>query len=416
MNELPLNSRFVIAEPELCYMDGNSLGRLPKASVERLLQVIHEGWGKDLIRGWNKDWINLPQRIGAKIAQLIGCDTDEVIVADSTSINLFKLATAGLRVAQGNQDQIISDATNFPSDLYILNSAAEAAGSHFKVDVVGESASITFPTQAILSAINDRTALVSHSHVAFRSAALADMRKITKSAHAVGALTLWDLSHSVGCLPINLHADQVDMAVGCTYKYLCGGPGAPAFLFVRRDLQAKLRNPIQGWFSHDQPFDFGTAYTPAQDVSRFLCGTPPILSLAAIEAGVDAVLEVGTDRLRERSIQLTSLLIRLFDEQLAKLGYELRSPREPHMRGSHVALGHAHARQITENLIRRHQVIPDFRTPDNIRLGIAPLYTTDREIHKTVAALRISVESGEYKTLAASREFKNCTAGRIDVT
>ncbi len=390
-----MKSRFIIDDRDLCYLDGNSLGRLPRAAAERVSKLVHEGWGRDLIRGWNADWIHLPQRIGGKLATILGCQPEEVILADSTSVNLFKLATSALN-ASSNRNNIVTDATNFPSDLHILESAARAAYANFEIRVVGQSSDILFPEKSVLDAIDEGTALVCLTHAAFRSAALADMKKITAASHENGALVLWDLSHSVGAVPIDLHGCNADLAVGCTYKYLCGGPGAPAFLYVRHDLQRSLDNPIHGWFSHRKPFDFGMHYQPAESIEKFLSGTPPVISLAAIEAGVDLVLEAGMDSLRERSIELTSLLVDLYDRQLAELGYQLRSPREASQRGSHISLGHPQAHKITANLIDRHRVIPDFRTPDNIRLGIAPLYTTEDEIRHAVDALDQSVRSEEY--------------------
>lgn len=394
---------FYIHDPDLCYLDGNSLGRLPKAAEQRVQQVVREGWGTDLIGGWNKDWIHLPRRVGDKIAEVIGASAGEVIVADSTSINLFKLATAALKL-QSERYKVLTDATNFPSDLYVLEAACGAAGYAQAVEAVGNPESIETPEDALLGEIDEQTALVCLSQVAFKSGAVWDLERITQAAHEAGAMVLWDLSHSVGAVPIDLKSCQADLAVGCTYKYLCGGPGAPAFLYVREDLQALLSNPIQGWFSHERPFVFSPEYEQADSIDGFAVGTPPILSMAAIEAGVDLVRAAGMESLREQSIALSSELLTLYDEKLSVLGYTLSSPRDAARRGSHVSIAHPEARRITANLIERHQVIPDFRAPDNIRLGIAPLYNDLSDIRRCVQALELSVRNREYETIEISSD------------
>ncbi len=391
-------SEFVIDDPELCYLDGNSLGRLPKKTVARIQQLVLDAWGKQLIGGWNADWIDLPQRVAAKIAPVVGCGADEIILADSTSVNLFKLATAALGIQQGRK-HIVTDATNFPSDLYVLESAILASGGGHELIVVGSPDQVEVHSESIIDQIDASTALVSLSHVTFKSGQLHDLHTITQAAHRVGAVVLWDLSHSAGAVPIELSEAGVDFAVGCTYKYLCGGPGAPAFLYCRRDLQPLVENPIAGWFSHSRPFDFESDYAPSSGMDRFLTGTPPILSLAAVEAGVDLVAEVGIGAIRRRSIELSELLVSQFDEKLVPLGFELRSPRAPERRGSHVSLGHAEARRITQNLIQRHRVVPDFRTPDNLRLGIAPLYNSEADILKCIDALVCTVEGREFEAV-----------------
>ncbi|MEM7473945.1 MAG: kynureninase [Planctomycetota bacterium] len=384
---LSFMSNFYNADPDLCYLDGNSLGRLPLAAMQRVVTLVREGWGEDLIRGWNKDWIDLPIRLGDKIARLIGASEGEVVIADSTSINLFKLATAALQLKSG-RSKVVTDATNFPSDLYILESAASSAGNAQQLHAVGSAADVEAPVEELLKAIDQDTALVSLSHVAFRSAAMWDMDRVTQAAHAAGALVLWDLSHSVGAIPVELNRCQADLAVGCTYKYLCGGPGAPAFLYVRKNLQSTLQNPLQGWFSHRSPFEFGPQYEPAETIERFLVGTPPILSLAAIEAGVDLVSQSGIAELRKKSIELSEVLISLFDRDLSELGFQLQSPTSAASRGSHISISHPEARRITQVLIDRFQVIPDFRGPDIIRIGIAPLYNTQQDIRKVASAMR----------------------------
>ncbi len=397
-----LRSAFVIDEPDLIYLDGNSLGRLPRAAVDLASDLVRRQWGTRLIRGWNEGWFELPERIGGKIARLIGAQPDEVIVADSTSVNLFKLVIAALRARPG-RERIISDDLNFPSDLYIIQGAVDLLGKGHEIAIAYAADGIHGPVEAILGLLDRHTALLTLSHVAFKSGFLYDMKALTAAAHAVGALTLWDLSHSVGAVPIDLNESDVDLAVGCCYKYLNGGPGAPAFLYIRRDLQEQLVNAIAGWMGQRDPFNFDLDYTPAPGLRRFLTGTPPILSLAMIEPGVDLILAAGVDRLRAKSVAQSEYLIALWQERLAPLGYTLNSPRDAGRRGSHVALGHPEGLGIDLALINELNVLPDFRAPDNIRLGIAPLYTSFRDLHTAVERLAQAVTEQRYLKYKAAR-------------
>jgi kynureninase len=331
--------RFVLPDPELIYLDGNSLGRLPQASTELSQHVVEHTWGDRLIRSWNEGWFDLPERIGAKIARLIGAQPDEVIVADSTSVNLFKLAVAALRHQPGRA-RILTDNLNFPSDLYILQGVVDLLGRQHRLDVIPAPDGIHGPVDALTAALDAQVALLTLSHTVFKSGYTYDMAAVTARAHAAGALVLWDLSHSAGAVPVDLNAAGVDLAIGCGYKYLNGGPGAPAFLYIRRDLQAALHNPISGWMGQANLFAFDLDYAPTSGLRRFLTGTPPVVSLALLEPGVDILLEAGMDALRAKSVQQTSYLIDLWETQLAPLGYTLNSPREAAQRGSHVALGH----------------------------------------------------------------------------
>ena len=377
--------RFVIDDPDLIYLDGNSLGRLPRATVARLDEVIRREWGQRLVRSWGEGWFEAAGRIGDKIARLVGAAEGEVILADSTSVNLYKLTLAAL-AARPDRQTILTDDLNFPSDLYILQSAAALTGR--RVRVIPAADGIFGPAEAICAAIDDDTALVSLSHTVFKSGYVYDMAAITAAAHRAGALALWDLSHSAGSVLVDLNGAGVDLAVGCTYKYLNGGPGAPAFLYVRGDLQDALGNPISGWIGRRDPFDFALDYASAAGRQRFLSGTPPILSLAAVEPGVDLLLEAGMSNVRGRSVRLSEYLLALYDERLAPLGFRLNSPRDPARRGSHVSLGHEEGLRINLALIRDVNVLPDFRRPDNIRLGIAPLYNTFSELYEAVERLR----------------------------
>jgi kynureninase len=386
--------RFVIADPELIYLDGNSLGRLPRATAARLATVVQHEWGERLVRGWGEGWFEAPQRIGGKLAGLLGAAADEVVLADSTSVNLFKLALAAL-LARPERRVIVTDDLNFPSDLYVLESAARLAGA--AVRVVPSADGIHGPVEALAAALGGDVALLSLSHTCFKSGYTYDMAALTAAAHRAGALALWDLSHSAGAVAVDLNGAAADLAVGCTYKYLNGGPGAPAFLFVRRDLQNELANPISGWIGRRDPFDFAPDYAPVPGIGRFLTGTPPILSLSAVEPGVELLLEAGIERLRERSLRLSEYLIARWQERLAPLGFRLNSPRDPARRGSHVSLGHAEGLRVNLALIHDQKVLPDFRRPDNIRLGIAPLYNSFADLHTAVERLRAVVAERLYE-------------------
>ncbi|MCB9421483.1 MAG: kynureninase [Ardenticatenaceae bacterium] len=392
---IPFRRRFVTDDSDLIYLDGNSLGRLPLATRHLMQQTIDDAWGRRLIRSWNEGWFTLPERIGGKIARLLGAQPDEVVVADSTSVNLFKLALAALE-AQPERHKIITDDLNFPSDLYVLQSISRLrAGSY--VQVVASSDGIHGPVAALAEAIDGDTALVVLSHTTFKSSFVYDMTAVTQLAHQSGAIMLWDLSHSAGSVFINLNEANVDLAVGCTYKYLNGGPGAPAFLYVRRNWQDKLNNPIAGWMGQHRPFDFGLDYAPEPDLRRFLSGTPPILSLAAIEAGVDLLLEAGMDNIRAKSVQQSEYLIDLWRQLLAPIGFRLNSPSDSEQRGSHISLGHEEGWRINLALIDQH-ILPDFRRPDNIRLGITPLYTTYEDLWTAVTHLRTIVTQKQYQS------------------
>lgn len=387
--------RFVVTDPDLIYLDGNSLGRLPKATANQLDTLIQQQWGDRLIRSWNEGWFDLPERVGAKIARLIGAQPDEVIVADSTSVNLFKLMVAALR-AQPTRTEIVSDEQNFPSDLYILQGIQQQF-ANCELRIAKSSENVREAEVAIKAGLNEQTALLTLSHTLFKSGAVYDMAGLTAAAHATGALVLWDLSHSAGALPIDLNGCNVDLAVGCCYKYLNGGPGAPAFLYVRRDLQDKLSNPITGWMGQRNLFDLALQYQPTSGLRHFLSGTAPILSLAAIETGVDLLLEAGIEHLRAKSIAQTEYLIELWQTLLQPLGFTLNSPRDPAVRGSHVSLGHEEGLRIDLALIHDMKVLPDFRRPDNIRIGIAPIYTSFSDIHTAVMRMKQVVEEKIYE-------------------
>jgi kynureninase len=381
---------FVFPDPDLLYVDGNSLGRLSHRSAERVACVVQTQWGRNLIRSWNEGWWTAPSRVGEKIAGLVGAASGQVVVSDSTSVNLFKLVMAALAL-RPRRDRIVTDTLNFPTDLYIFQGCTRLLGDRHTLAVVPSADGIAVDIEALYDAIDERTALVTLSHVVFKSGYLYDAEAVTQRAHAAGALVLWDLSHSAGAVPVELDRWRADLAVGCTYKYLNGGPGAPAFLYVAQRLQGEALSPIWGWHGQRDPFAFGLDYVPADGITRFLSGTPPVLSLLALEAALDLVLEAGIERIRAKSIALTSYLIYLCDELLAPLGFGLGSPRDPARRGSHVSIRHPDAYRINRALIEEMAVLPDFREPDNIRLGLPPLYTSFTDVWEAVARIRQTV-------------------------
>jgi len=395
--------QFVLAEPDLIYLDGNSLGRLPRRVIARIQAAVEREWGQDLIRTWNANWYTAPARVGDKIGQMVGAEAGQVLVSDSTSANLFKLAMAALELQPG-RTRIVSDRLNFPSDLYVLQGCIRLLGNRHEICLVGTADQIAAEPGDLYAAIDAGTALVTLSHVTFKSGYLYDAEAVTRRAHQVGALVLWDLSHSVGVVPIELDRWGVDLAVGCTYKHLNGGPGAPAFLYVRRGLQPMAVSPIWGWFGQQSPFSFNLEYAPAEGAARFLVGSPPILSLLAMESAVDLTLEAGLARIREKSVALTSYLVDLVDQMLVPLGFRLGSPRDPNRRGSHVSIRHPEGYRINRALIEEMQVLPDFREPDNIRLGVAPLYTTFTEVWESVNRIRRTVEECRYLHYSAERQ------------
>ena len=398
----PFRGAFVPAEPELIYLDGNSLGCLPRLTMERMRVAVEKEWGSDLIRGWNAGWYGAPVRAGEKIAQVVGAGPGQVVVGDSTSVNLFKLAMAALAMHPERQ-RIVSDVLNFPSDLYVLQGCIRLLGNRHQLSLVPSADDITVDPSALLEAIDERTALVTLSHVTFKSGFMHNAVAVTERAHEVGALVLWDLSHSAGAVRVDLDEWNADLAVGCTYKYLNGGPGAPAFLYVRHDLQESLFSPIWGWFGQQSPFDFELEYRAKEGVARFLVGTPAMLSLLAMESALDLVLEAGIERIRQKSVRLTSYLVHLVDTLLAPLGFALGSPRVPAHRGSHVSLRHPEGYRISRALIEEMNVLPDFREPDNVRLGLSPLYTSYAEVWEAVERIQRVVSERSYQHYAPER-------------
>jgi kynureninase len=369
--------RFVLPDSTI-YLDGNSLGALPANVPGRIADVISREWGKDLIGSWNTNrWIDLPQRIGAQIAPLIGAEPDEVIAADSTSVNLFKLAAAAL-LHQAPRRIVLSEQGNFPTDLYVLQGLEQLLGGKMTLRLVER--------EHIAGAIGNDAALIVLTHVHYKTGEVHDMRAITKAAHEAGAFILWDLSHSAGAMEVFLDRDGADLAIGCGYKYLNGGPGAPAFLYVARRHQENLHQPLSGWMGHAAPFDFGDHYTPAPGVARQLCGTPAVLSMVALAEGVASFDGVAMAAVREKSKSLGDLFLDLVERRCPNAGFEIACPRDANRRGSQVAFRHAHGYEIAQALIARG-VIGDFRAPDILRFGFAPLYTRYVDVRDAVDRL-----------------------------
>ena len=358
------------------YLDGNSLGLLPKATPARVAQVIEQEWGQSLIRSWtDHGWIDLQFRVGDKIAQLIGAAPGTTVVADSTSVNLFKLLAAALDQRPGRM-VILTEEGNFPTDLYIAQGLAALLQRGHELRAV--------PAARLAQALDSQVAVLMLTHVNYRSGAMHNMASLTRAAHAAGALVLWDLSHSVGVVPLRLAADEADMAVGCGYKYLNGGPGAPAFLYVGQHMQTDLRLPLTGWLGHAEPFAFESSYRPATGIARAVVGTPPILSLAALEVGIDIGLEAPIHAIRTKSLKLADLFMALMKQEA---GFTALTPTEPALRGSQVSFAHPEGYAIMQSLIGRG-VIGDFRAPDVLRFGLAPLHVRFVDVWDAVTVLR----------------------------
>jgi kynureninase len=379
-----LRDRFVIPNG-IIYLDGNSLGCLPRATAARVAAVVEHEWGEGLIRSWNDaGWIDLPRRVGDKIARLIGARAGEVIVADSTSVNLFKLLAGALALNPGRR-VIVTEDDNFPSDLYIAEGVAALLGAELR----------RVPADAIMDAMDDTVAVVALTHVSYRTGRMHDLAAVSACVRRAGALTLWDLAHSAAAMPIELDACGVDLAVGCGYKYLNGGPGAPAFLFIAARHHEAFRSPLSGWLGHAEPFAFEPRYRPAGGIARALAGTPPVLSLAALEVGVDLALEADLAHVRAKSEALGERFIARVEAECAGHGLRLASPREAARRGSQVCFAHPEGFAIVQALIARG-VIGDFRAPDILRFGFAPLYVRFADVDAAVGHLRAVLEKREW--------------------
>jgi kynureninase len=379
-------SMFVAADDPsvVAYLDGNSLGRPLTVTGERLAAFVTGAWGHGLIRSWDESWMAEPVTVGDRLADIaLGAAPGQVIVADSTTVLLYKLIRAGVGARPG-RDEVVIDVANFPTDRFIVDGIAAELGLSVRYLTPPHAAGVR-PAD-VAAAIGERTALVVLSHVAYRSGFLADMAAITRAAHEAGALILWDLCHSAGVLPIELDACDVDLAVGCTYKYLNGGPGSPAFCYVATRLQEELRQPVWGWMGASDPFAMAAEYRPAKGIRKFISGTPPVLAMQPLKDMLELIAEAGLAEVRRKSVALTSRAIALADEVLAPLGAVLASPRDAADRGSHVTVDHPRFAEVTAALWKSG-VIPDFRPPDGIRIGLSPLSTSFAELERGVEAI-----------------------------
>jgi kynureninase len=377
-------------EPGTIYLDGNSLGAMPRSAVTRVAEMLSTEWGHGAVRSWNSaGWLDASRRLGDKVGRLIGARPGEVVVCDSTSVNLFKLLVAALRYQAGrSRSVLLTHDGNFPTDLYVADEVVRVAG--------GSAAVRRVPPQDLAGSMGPDVAVLLVTHVDYRTGYMHDLAGLTAAAHAQGALALWDLCHSAGAVPVDLGAAGADLAVGCTYKFLNGGPGAPAYLYAASRLQAELSSPIAGWFGHASTFSFEDSYEAAPGVERFLAGTPPIVSLAALEAALDLWQGVDIEAVRGKSMALAALVVGRADDRLAPHGVRVFSPREAAQRGSQVSLGHPSAYQLTRALAERG-VVCDFRPPDILRVGLTPLYTGFVDVWDAMEIVEEVLEQRSYE-------------------
>ncbi|MGN6580189.1 MAG: kynureninase [Bordetella sp.] len=378
--------------PGVIYLDGNSLGAMPKSAHARGTQVIEQEWGTGLIRSWNTaNWFDLPVRLGNKLGRLIGAGDDEVVVTDTTSLNLFKSLAASLRIqsqAQPGRRVIVSERDNFPTDLYMIQGMIDLLQQGYALRLIDE------PTQ-LEPSLDDDVAVLLLSHVNYRTGHMHAMAEVTATARRRGILTIWDLAHSVGAVPVDLTGAQADFAVGCTYKYLNGGPGAPAFIWVAPQHRDRFWQPLSGWWGHSRPFDMAAEYQPAEGIRRYLCGTQPVVSMALVECGLDIALQADMNHVRAKSLALTDLFIDLVEARCAGHPLTLVTPRDHRVRGSHVSFSHPQGYAVMQALIARG-VIGDYREPDVLRFGITPLYLGFADIWDAVEILKDILDAGSW--------------------
>lgn len=394
----PLRQQFELPDG-IIYLDGNSLGVLPKAAAARAASVVTREWGSGLIRSWNTaSWFDLPARLGDKLARLIGADPGQVVITDTTSLNLFKALAAALRIQQHAAPErrvIVSERDNFPTDLYMIQGMIDLLQQGYEMRLIDEQ----LPLE---QALDDSVAVVALSHVNYRTGHLHDMAAVTARAHSHGALTIWDLAHSAGAVPVDLTGSNADFAVGCTYKYLNAGPGAPAFIWVAPRHTDQFWQPLSGWWSHQRPFDMAVDYEPAAGIRRYLCGTQPIVSLSLVECGLDIALAADMNEVRKKSLALGDLFIQLVESRCAQHPLTLVTPRDPARRGSHVSFRHPHGYQVMQALIERG-VIGDYREPEVLRFGLTPLYLGYADVWDAVQVLKEVLDGETWKQERYSR-------------
>jgi len=404
----PFRKQFYNAAHEI-YLDGNSLGKLPIAAIQLLENTISNQWGKQLIQSWNEHWLELPKRLAQKYSLLLNASKGELILGESTSVRIYQVLFALIESGKYPK-QLLTDELNFPTDLYVMQALTKQFSLH-ELKIIKYGQEIEAEISILKKAMEDSPGIFCLSLVSYKSAYMYPMKELNQWAAAHQSIIVWDLSHAVGAIEIDLKSTETQVALGCTYKYMNGGPGSPAFLYVSNELQEGLKNPIQGWFGHQKPFDFVPQYEAAQGLDQFYNGTPPVLSLQAIEPGIDLTLEAGMNTIRKKSVLQSEFLIGLIQSELVPLHYQLQSPEQSHLRGSHVALSHPAAWQICQALIKGDRntpkIIPDFRPPHFIRLGITPLTTRFEDLWWVVIQLKSIVESKVY--LHFDSQKKNVT-------
>lgn len=391
---------FVITDRDVCYLDGNSLGRLPKRTVDLVHRYLTEEWGHELVAGWSH-WIDEAQRVGDLVgSSTLGAANGQVLAVDTTSVNFYQLCDAAIR-ARPDRDTVVSDTANFPTDRYILEGLCERHGK--RLVLIDDEAGEEYVTEQVLADhLDQRTALVTLSVVQYRSGALHDVAALTRLAHDHGALVVWDASHAIGVVDMAFDRDDVDLAVGCTYKYGNAGPGSPAWLYVNRRLQDSLRVPIQGWFAQRDQFAMGQGFDRADGMRGFQIASPSIVGMRCIEASFGMIADAGLPAIAAKAAIGTDLMVRLHDEWLAPLGFQLVTPRDPRRRGGHVTLRHPDAKQIAVAMREMVKVIPDYREPSSIRLAISPLATSYTEVYEGFSRIRELVASGRYRAASTS--------------
>ena len=399
-----------VNDEKVIYLDGNSLGKLPKKTIEVTTDLVQNQWGNRLIRSWNENWMDLSSKLSKKIAVLVGAQPDEIFIGDSTSLNLYKLVFAALKATK-DKFEVVSDNLNFPTDLYVLQGMIENHFNKHTLKLLNTKDGLTIDNDTLQNTISAKTALITLSYVTYKSSFKYNMKEVNELAHKNNSFIIWDLSHATGAVPVKLNESNADMAVGCTYKYLNGGPGSPAFLYVKKELQEQLLNPIWSWFSHEKPFDFDLNYKASNSIQKFGIGTPSILSLAAIEPGLDILLDAGITNVRAKSVQQSTFLLELIENELLPLGFTIASPIEAELRGSHISIQHTEGYRINRAMIAPKDdskvIIPDFRPPNNIRLGIAPLYNSFTELCETVKRI---------KSIVLTKEYENFGLEKLEVT
>lgn len=399
-------TEFYSGPEKLIYLDGNSLGKLPLKSKEIIDKTLSDEWGKDLIRAWNSVWWEMPVRAAAKLSTIIGAKSREVIITDSTSVNLYKLIKAALREQKGKK-KIVSEELSFPTDLYIIQGVIDELGSGHSLELATSGDGISVKLEELERSIDNNTALVVLSYVSYKSASMYDMKKVNDLVHRKGALIIWDLSHAAGAVKVDLDATGADMAVGCTYKYLNCGPGSPAYLYINSKLIDKLISPIWGWFGEINPFEFSKQYRPSDNIRKFMAGTPGILSMCGIEPALDIIKRAGMDNIRRKNSNMTEIFIEMARVGLSEFEFEIGSPEESKFRGSHVSLRHPDSFRISRALLDpecgKYVIIPDFRPPDNLRFGFSALYNTFDELYLTIYELRRILSEGSYRMYSDKR-------------